>query len=57
MFGKNRYNDEDKGLSEPVKALIGLLLIIGMFIAAVKIGDWATEQDMKFQYGEIEKVR
>ena len=56
MFKRNRYEDEQRGLPETTKALIGLLVIIGMFIVAWKIGEWATEQDMKLQY-EYEAVK
>lgn len=50
MFRKNRYEDDEKGLPEFVKAIIALALVGGMFAIAWKIGDWTTEKEMEFQY-------
>ena len=50
MFKKNRYEDEERGLPEFVKAIIALAIVGGMLVFAWKIGEWSTEKDMEFQY-------
>ena len=50
MFKKNRYEDEERGLPEFVKAIIALAIVGGMLVFAWKIGEWSTERDMEFQY-------
>ena len=56
MFRKKKYVEEESGLSLVAKGIICLAIIVGMLIVAWKIGDWVTEQDMMFQYGEVVEV-
>lgn len=50
VFMKNKYEEEERGFPEFLKAIIAMVIIGGMFVFAWKIGERSTEKDMEFQY-------
>ena len=47
---KNKYEEEERGFPEFLKAIIAMVIIGGMFVFAWKIGEWSAEKDIEFQY-------
>ena len=47
---KNKYEEEERGFPEFLKAIIAMAIIGGMFVFAWKIGERSTEKDIEFQY-------
>lgn len=51
MFGKKKdaYGNDDGGFFEIGKVILAIVLIAGMFIAAIKIGNVHTEKEIAWQ--------
>lgn len=50
MFKKKEFDDERRDIPDFWKLVIVIAFVVGAFIAADKITDYAYEQEMKMQY-------